>query len=109
MEMTDFPRLRLRQEETLYSSLLGYNVSCKTSSPISLTDLADSQLTAHSSSLAVFTVRSPWYDLRALRFFKGNFSARDDIHVIARKQPPKYLYRPSVAYFYLIRINYVIL
>jgi len=58
MEMTGFRRLRskTKQERTLYSSL-GYNVSRKTSSLISLTDLADSQLATHNSSL-VFTVRS---------------------------------------------------
>jgi len=65
-----------KQERTSYLSLLGHIVSRKTSSLISLIDLAtrNSQLAAHSSSLAVFTVRSPWYDSRALRFFKGILS-----------------------------------
>jgi len=69
MEMRRFQRLRLktRQERTLYSSLLGHNVSRKTSSLISL--IRNSQLAAHSSSLAVFAVRSSWYASRALRFF----------------------------------------
>jgi hypothetical protein len=51
MEMTGF-RLGLKTEQggTLYSSRPGYNVSRRTSSPILLTDLADSQLAAHSSS-----------------------------------------------------------
>jgi len=54
MKMTDFRHLRLKtkQERTLYSSLLGHNVSCNINSLISLTDLVDSQLAAHNSSLA---------------------------------------------------------
>jgi len=51
VEITGLRRLRLKtKERTLYSSLPGYNVSRKTSSLISLTDLADSQFAAHSSS-----------------------------------------------------------
>jgi len=58
MEMTDCRRLRLKtkQERTLYSSLLGYNVFHKISFLLSLTDLADSQFAAYSSSFAVFAV-----------------------------------------------------
>jgi len=57
MEMTGF-RLKTKQEKILYSFLLGYNISRKTSSLISLTDLANSQFAAYSSSLVVFTVHS---------------------------------------------------
>jgi len=76
---------------------------------ISLTDLADSQLFTRG-----LHNRLSWYDSRALRFFWDNFSACDvfnfkTFHVIARKQATEYLYRPIAAYFYLIRINYIIL
>jgi len=39
MEMMDFQsfRLKMKQEKTLYSFPLGYNISCKTSFLISLT------------------------------------------------------------------------
>jgi len=66
MEIMGFRRFRLKtkQEGKFYSSLLGYNNSRKIGSLISLTDLADSQLTVlHSRSSFV------WCDSRALRSF----------------------------------------
>jgi hypothetical protein len=93
MEMTGFPCFRWKTRR-VYSSLLGYNVSRK----ILLSDLAESQLAAHGSSFAVFTIRSSRYDSRILRFFRGNSLARDVLncktfHVIARKQPLEHCYR----------------
>jgi len=51
MKMTDFRRLKLKikQERTVYSFLLGCNVSRKTSFLISLSDFANLQFTAHPS------------------------------------------------------------
>jgi len=64
MEMIGFRRLRLKtkQERILHSSVPGYSDSRKTSSLISPTDLADSQLVVQGSLLARC-------GSRALRFF----------------------------------------
>jgi len=87
------PQIENKTRKNSFFFSLGYNVSRKTGSLISLTDLADSQLAARCSS------RFARLGTRVLRFFKDNSPARDvfkyfeAFHVIARKQLPKRLYR----------------
>jgi len=113
MEMTDFRRLKLKtkQERILYSSLLRY-VSRKTSSLISLTDLADSQLKVlHSLHSSLDTTYVPFNSSTLPRVMYLTLSkCFMSLKILQNAENnTRNMYRPTAAYFYLIRINYIIL
>jgi len=96
MKITGFPRLglKIKQEKTLYSSLLGY--SRETSSPISPTDLADSQLTVlHSSLVSTLTRPSILLILSCVTYLSLSHCTKTNPGTLA-------------ACFYLIRINVIL-